>query len=292
MDKRILASAHVGHVVSEGAPTAPKQHSRPIFSKMLHELETIGTLFPLFQPIVPLPGSSSRVIVYEMLSRIETHNGLILQPWEFINKRVPVLVIDISLLDLLPQILESSLPSCHIAFNVAPSSLCDLRYYDRLTSLLRHAEVDPERLILEVTEDPVDAYTDLETFCALEGLREYGLRIALDDFGTGGNGIGRLVGTHFDLIKMSPALDVSTSRGRLIMQGILALIQNLSQIGDGEIRVVLEGVETEEQVAYAVKLGVDYIQGFALGHPLKELMPYDKLMSRMSWVLSDFITYS
>jgi diguanylate cyclase (GGDEF)-like protein len=131
------------------------------------------------------------------------------------------------------------------------------------TTLVRHG-LEPERLILEVTEST--AMRDAETsLVILHELAEMGVKIAIDDFGTGYSSLLHL--------KRMPASELKIDRGFIsdlaqdtddaaIVSSIVALGQSLN------LQIVAEGVETVAQQAILTRLGCDSLQGFLFGRPM------------------------
>jgi EAL domain-containing protein (putative c-di-GMP-specific phosphodiesterase class I) len=126
-----------------------------------------------------------------------------------------------------------------------------------------------DRLIFEVTEDEniVDADHLSNIF------REYkrlGFATAIDDFGSGYAGLNLLANYQPDYIK----LDINLMRGidreptrQAIVRGIAAVCRDLS------IKVVAEGVETEDEYAWLYRLGIDLFQGYLFARPGFEALP-------------------
>lgn len=133
------------------------------------------------------------------------------------------------------------------------------RRYDHLLS----------RLVIEITEG--DYGQDL--FRYKEDLAQrWAACLAIDDFGSGYNGDATLLNLDARYIK----IDMEIIRGidtDVDRQDLLAAL--LSYARDRSIRVIAEGVETEDELAMTIKLGVDYIQGFATGKPAAEPRPVD-----------------
>jgi EAL domain-containing protein (putative c-di-GMP-specific phosphodiesterase class I) len=121
----------------------------------------------------------------------------------------------------------------------------------------------PHRLQLEVTESLLLG-DDLASAGVLAGLQELGVSIALDDFGTGWSSLAYLRRFPFDQIKMDRGFlrDLGTDpRVGAVVQAILSLGRGLG------MRVVAEGIETEEQARRLLALGCERGQGWHLGRP-------------------------
>lgn len=101
--------------------------------------------------------------------------------------------------------------------------------------------------------------------CVLARLRDAGVSIVLDDFGVSTNGIDRLSSLPISILKIDKSHIEATrhiQKARNLVLGIVALAKEM------KIRVVAEGVEYPEQLAFLKKAGVDEVQGFLLSKPL------------------------
>ncbi|MGY1708692.1 putative bifunctional diguanylate cyclase/phosphodiesterase [Geodermatophilus sp. SYSU D00758] len=128
-------------------------------------------------------------------------------------------------------------------------------------ALDRHG-LEPHRLSVELTEsalmtDPAAARGVLEQLCHL------GVRLTIDDFGTGYSSLAYLRYLPVDTLKVDRSFVAElASGGDAIAAAVIALARTLG------LSTVAEGVETEEQAAELARLGVTYLQGFALGRPM------------------------
>lgn len=118
-----------------------------------------------------------------------------------------------------------------------------------------------DRLVIEITEGDFGR----ELFGYKESLaRRWGASLAIDDFGAGYNGDATLLELEASYVKIDMSIvrgiDVDVNR-----QDILRSL--LGYAHDRNVSVIAEGVETEAELATVIGLGVDYIQGFAVGRP-------------------------
>jgi EAL domain-containing protein (putative c-di-GMP-specific phosphodiesterase class I) len=123
--------------------------------------------------------------------------------------------------------------------------------------------MDAAYLQLEVTESAA-MENPLRTFDMLDALRQRGLHVYIDDFGTGHSNLGQLKRMPIDALKIDKSFvkDVLTnSDDAEIATAIIRLAHALN------LRVVAEGVETFEQVAFLRKNGCDEIQGYVVSKP-------------------------
>ena len=121
--------------------------------------------------------------------------------------------------------------------------------------------LDPKQICFEITEDEnIRADTLISQ---AKYLTENNFTIAMDDFGTGYSSLERLSFISFNTIKIDRSLLLAASNGnKAILEGSIGLIKRLGE------SVVVEGVETLEQLSLIKELGADSVQGFLLSKPL------------------------
>ncbi len=131
---------------------------------------------------------------------------------------------------------------------------------------LAQHNVAADRLTIEITETAL--LTDLSLVgLQLQGLRSLGAKVAIDDFGTGYTSLGHLRDMPADFLKIDRSFitDLWDERN-------LSLVRLIIETGHVlGMEIVVEGIETEEQVQTLGELGADYLQGFHFSHP-SELM--------------------
>ncbi|GAA4038764.1 hypothetical protein GCM10022281_19500 [Sphingomonas rosea] len=151
-----------------------------------------------------------------------------------------------------------AMASLRLSLNLLPEDLARPGYERWLLDEIAAAGLQPERITAEITEssliaDPVAAAARLAC------LRAAGVRIAVDDFGTGYASLAWLTTLPLDLIKIDRGLILDLVGGRraqIVVKALIALAREL------ELKVVVEGVEEEEQLALLRDWGCDYYQGF------------------------------
>jgi len=151
-----------------------------------------------------------------------------------------------------------------VSVNLSVRQLSDPTLLRSLDDALSESGLPAERLVLEITEsmlmDPDD-----EARGILEALRERGVGLAIDDFGTGYSSLGYLKHFRVDHLKIDRTFvnDVTRNADDAAITGtIIAMGHGLG------LRVVAEGVETEEQLAFLRENRCDLLQGFLFSPPL------------------------
>ena len=216
-----------------------------------------------YQPVVAADGSGA--IGVEALLRwnhaargaigpavfipIAEQNGLMPQVGEFVLRR--------ALAD------AARWPNLFVAVNLSPVQIRDRALVDLVATVMAENHIESSRVVLEVTEgvlidDPEQAKV------RLEDLRALGVRIALDDFGAGYSSLSYLQQFPFDRLKIDRAFVASlgsTGNASAIIQSIVTLGHALG------MKVLAEGIETDEQRVLLRLAGCDEMQGYLFAKP-------------------------
>ena len=145
----------------------------------------------------------------------------------------------------------------YVSMNVSPATLLT----PECAALLHRLPLD--RVLLELSEhDPVDDYDGL--LSTLGPLRSRGMRLAIDDVGAGFSSLRHIVVTTPDVIKLDRSLVFGVTGDPVLR----TLVRSLVDFGHGcHASVVAEGVETADDAATLLSLGVDHGQGWHFGRP-------------------------
>jgi diguanylate cyclase (GGDEF)-like protein/PAS domain S-box-containing protein len=158
-----------------------------------------------------------------------------------------------------------------VAVNVSASQLAQPDLLAQVARILDASGLPAGRLELELTESSVLHEVErIQT--TLEALHALGVVLALDDFGTGYASLSHLKRFPLDVLKIDRSFvaDLAETADAAIVRSLIELGHRL------ELRVVAEGVETEQQLVALRRLGCDAIQGHVVGHPLgaEEIGPW------------------
>jgi diguanylate cyclase (GGDEF)-like protein len=154
--------------------------------------------------------------------------------------------------------------SLDMSVNLSARNLLDVDLPAKIAALLRRHAIEPQRLIVEVTEsasmvDPERAVS------VLEALRASGVGVSVDDFGTGNASIEYLTTLPADEIKIDRSFitDIlQDRRSEAIVRSTIDLARNL------ELTVVAEGIETDAVMEHLTALGCEVGQGYFISRPL------------------------
>lgn len=216
-----------------------------------------------YQPIQNV--ASSRVDAVEALMRLKMLDGTSVPPSLFI----PVAERTGSILELgrwaIRTVCAELLADNHVhvvSVNVSPIQLKTPGFATSVAAILSETGVAGSRLAFEITEGlEMEMHSDI--LRCISDLKLLGIKIWLDDFGTGFAGLSWLRLIDFDMVKIDRSFlhDCGAPKGKAMLQDIIALIRNRGH------KILIEGVETDEQMALVRQFGIDEIQGFHVGRP-------------------------
>jgi len=224
------------------------------------------TLEVRYQPIHDIVEGAVRG--YEALVRWSLPDRGAVSPAEFIKLAeetsliVPVgeYVLDrvIEVLVALREAGTTPLPS--IAVNLSARQLVEPGMARQIVARAQRAQLPPGTLKLEVTESRMLDYAPVAA--VMQHCREHGIPFALDDFGTGYSNLTHLHKLDFEFVKVDQAFArhmFDSARAMAIVQAIVAMAHGIGA------DVVVEGVETHEQLQQLQAMGVRYAQGYLIG---------------------------
>jgi diguanylate cyclase (GGDEF)-like protein/PAS domain S-box-containing protein len=218
-----------------------------------------------FQPIVL---SSKDVIVgYEALARWNSKAYGEIPPTEFIKIAEDsglIIPLGKQVFEQVMVMINNCKNEEYISINVSPIQLKQANFQNYLESLITESNINPKQLVIEITESVMmqqnATIKQLHSSLVLKGIQFF-----VDDFGTGYSNLAQLKKLQFDAIKIDREFikDLTTSEiDRSLVKVMIMMAKEL------KLKVVAEGVETEQQKKLLNSLNCDYLQGFLLGRPL------------------------
>jgi len=147
--------------------------------------------------------------------------------------------------------------------NLAARQLADERLPELVRSAVERAGLESRDIALEITESALieDAEVPSRT---LAELRRLGVGVMLDDFGTGYSSLSYLHRFPVDVLKIDRSFILGLAEGSQSSAIVGAIVCMGHSLG---LRIVAEGIETEEQAAEATRLGCDSAQGYLFARP-------------------------
>lgn len=224
-----------------------------------------------FQPQINL--RTGKVIGVEALARCRRANSELVPPFEFLEaaERTKLIVpvgeaVIAKAIRSAANWLERGIDFGQLSINASAAQLRDPGFVPFLKATLNDAGLPTRMLSVEVLESVLlDSRDDMIT-CTCDAIRDMGATIELDDFGTGYASIANIDRLGVKQIKIDRSVLIqSTERASGdILGAIIAVARSL------QLDVLVEGVETQEQVARLKALGCRKAQGFLFARPMPE----------------------
>ena len=158
----------------------------------------------------------------------------------------------------------AGLGNLRIAVNVSARQFQQKDFLERVAQIVAETAISPSSLELEITETSIMQNAD-QVVTLLSELKHMGVRIAIDDFGIGYSSLGYLKRLPIDRLKIDRTFvsdATSDPDDAAIVMAIITLAHNL------RLKVMAEGVETEEQLRFLQLLKCDEGQGYLFGKPM------------------------
>lgn len=231
-----------------------------------------------YQPIYSV--KSGRFFYAESLMRIPDSPIGPIYPSEFIPIAEETgLIVDITytMLDkvckMIRRMLECGVQvgAVHVNFSAVQFSQPDLA--ERVLEIIERNHIPMSAIEIEFTESTLAESPQIVTEFALKML-ERGIKMGLDDFGTGYSNIATVINIPFGTVKLDKSLVWAAMDNEHSALAIKNLSLTFKALG---MKVIAEGVETEEQRKLVTDFGVDQIQGFYYAKP----MPADEMIAFM-----------
>lgn len=228
-----------------------------------------------YQPIYST--EQRRFVSAEALVRIRRENGELVPPAAFIpiaESNGSILNVGETVFRKVCEFLNKSNIREH-GINYIEVNLSVVQCaYDKLAedyiSIMKDYGISPDMINLEITESAsMNAKkTLLEN---MKTLTDYGVNFSLDDFGTGQSNLDYIVDMPVDIVKFDKGMTTAyfeNGKAKYIMDAAMSMIQGM------DLKIVSEGIETEDQFKTMDDLGINYIQGYYFSKPL----PADEFM--------------
>ncbi|BCF97805.1 GGDEF-domain containing protein [Paraburkholderia sp. PGU19] len=151
-----------------------------------------------------------------------------------------------------------------LAVNISAVQFWRGDLFETISQAIEETGIAARRLELEITETAMMEYPDLVSE-KIFALKRLGVRIALDDFGTGYSSLSYLNRFSVDTLKVDRSFVQAIPGDRSVCVMVTAIVNLARSLG---LTVVVEGTETEEQIAWLAALGHIEAQGFLFSRPV------------------------
>ena len=224
-------------------------------------------LFSLFHPIVQ--ADSGVVFAYEALIRAKNpHTEEVIGAWPLINGAVKLNIEHVfdqrARQTAIRDAAALRIPHMRLFINFMPNTIYDPEVCLRTTmEAIEEYGMELSDLVFEVVES--EHIPDMKRLSKiLDYYRSRGAGTAVDDMGAGFSSLEYLTALRPDFVKLDRDLVVQAEHKTSARQSMDVIIAQANQLG---IKVIAEGIETEEQMQMCRAAGVDFMQGFLFGLP-------------------------
>lgn len=251
------------------------RHTRDYAENLRHALSE-QRIIPYYHPIIDC--KTGKTFAHETLARLIEHNGETISAGLFIEtiekyglgRELDRAILGRALRDKNQSMREGKAPT-KLFINLSAQEIQGRGILGYAEDLCTRLEIPPHCVVFEILErDAIGDMTNMRKF--LTSLRKKGFAFALDDFGSGYNSFHYLRELHFEYVK----IDGAFVRNILNSKIDFALVQNLSNLcQDLGILTVAEFVENQAILDALIDMGINYVQGFHIGMPSREMSLQD-----------------
>ena len=222
-----------------------------------------------YQPILEI--KSNTITHYECLIRMQGEHGELIMPDEFIGVAEKVGIIDKIDRWVIKESIQQHIrmkeqgEDYKLSINLSGSSFNDISIFETISEQLSHHNVDPQRIIFEITETSAVS-NFLAAQCLIDKIKKLGCAFALDDFGVGFSSFYYLKHLSADYVKIDGAFirHIETNKeDRIFTKALTEVSQALGK------KVIAEFVENEAILAILKDFGIEYAQGYLIGKPMR-----------------------
>ena len=224
---------------------------QPIYSTQSGKITSAEALLRLIDPEIGFVPPDEFIVMAEK-------DGSILKVGEIVFEKVCRFIRDNNLLELGIEYIEVNLSVIQCLQESLAESLIDT---------MSRYNIHSSRINLEITETAANSSPKM-LIRNMDRLFKHGVSFSLDDFGSGYSNMGAIMELPLDMIKfdksMIDMLSVS-SKGNIVFLSSVAMIKQMN------MKIVAEGIETEDQKKLMEDTGIEYLQGYYFSRPIPEL---------------------
>ncbi len=237
-----------------------------------------GNVHTVYQPIISLKNGS--VLGYEALSRGPKESRMENPTALFEAARMYDKLWELELLCRIRALEKAAWMNRghRIFLNVDPDIIHDEKFRQGFTKeFVQEYGINPENIVFEVTEKR--SISDLSGFRKIiTHYKDQGYKIAVDDAGAGYSGLNMITDIHPHFIKLDMNLIRDIDKTGLKY----ALVRNFNEFCQvTDIRVIAEGIETENELNALIDIGIEYGQGFLIQRPSEKIEYNNESLTQM-----------
>ncbi|MGE4420007.1 MAG: EAL domain-containing protein [Sulfurimonas sp.] len=221
---------------------------------------------PFYQPIYNT--KTQKIEKYESLARIITSDGEVITPFIFLDIAIKS--------KLYPEITKAMITKSFEFFKDKDFefsinlSIVDIQSKEILKFIFNKLDefAESQRVVFEILEtDKIENYEEIKAF--IKEVKKHGCKVAIDDFGSGYSNFSHILELNVDYIKIDSSLVkfiTTDTNSRTVVKTIINFAKDLN------LKTIAEFVEDKESLDLLKKMDVDFIQGYYIGKPDKNLI--------------------
>ncbi|NIM00899.1 MAG: EAL domain-containing protein [Acidobacteria bacterium] len=164
------------------------------------------------------------------------------------------------------EINAKSVLSLRVCVNVSALQIQRPNFANEVSEILQSADLPPKKLVVELTESALMANPEQGSY-AMEQLKQMGVGIAMDDFGTGHSSLNHVSVLPISFLKIDRSFVENCAKRKADASILTAIVTMGHALG---LKVLAEGVETEEQARVLREQGCDEVQGYLYSRPIQK----------------------
>lgn len=222
-----------------------------------------------YQPIYST--KRKKFVAAEALVRIRKTDGSLIPPGKFIPiaeetgivKQLGEIIFE-KVCENLKEGKQQRLGIEYIEINLSVVQFEIRTLAERFIKIMEKHQIDPSWINLEITET-ASIQTKQNMLENMQRLIKYGVNFTLDDFGNGQSNLDYMIDMPVEIVKLDMIMTQAyfeNLKAKCVVEAVVEMVHNMN------LRMVAEGVETEEQLAEMERIGIDYIQGYLFSKPV------------------------
>ena len=249
---------------------ADRERKRCIYKILKRELNLDSEQFQVwFQPIYSI--DNHRFEYMEALSRLQNTELGDIPPQEFVQvaeSRGLIELLGFVAFEKVCKFISNNRDTVNaVSINFSVYQMMNPNVVDNVLNTIKRFNLSPSNIIMEITESIfIENYALVMKH--MVQLAQAGVKFYLDDFGTGYSNLTNVISLPFSTIKMDRSLVLAMEDGQKGVTLFFDLVSTFKGVG---FKILVEGVETNNQNYLVERAGVDYIQGFLYSRPLPAL---------------------
>jgi EAL domain-containing protein (putative c-di-GMP-specific phosphodiesterase class I) len=247
-----------------------------------------GQPLPYYQPLIDT--ATGKIAGYEALARLRDEDGTVRSAGPLFTDPgmdpEELLELDRDVRRLALERFRDT-PSGFISLNISPLWVSRLQPGEPLPSLLLLEEIGlpPEQVVFEITELQGDIHQLRD---AVQRYREAGIRIAIDDFGAGYSMLDRVLALEPDILKLDIQLFRKAAAGNISSGDFIRALALMAE--KSGCWIIAEGVETEQELHFALECGARYVQGYLFARPEENFLSPEAVQKQFSRVRDQYVS--